>query len=185
MTALRLIALVMILLAGDIAAVYGQTPSPLPPGMTQDQFDAMVDAISKAVVVKLKNEGALPTRAPAAAPSPAGVGSNVVADELAAFLEKTEHVLRAVPTLGAYLASIPRLLDEGKQGGRGALRFLLLLALVAGAGDLLAEPAIESIVIANAVPAFRVPTPVAAKRLVVLDVSEAIANAITEARDGA
>lgn len=54
-----------------------------------------------------------------------------------------------------------------------------------GAGDLLAEPAIESIVIANAVPAFRVPTPVAAKRLVVLDVSEAIANAITEARDGA
>ena len=57
MTALRLIALAMILLAGNIVAVYGQTPSPLPPGMTQEQFDAMVDAISKAVVVKLKNEG--------------------------------------------------------------------------------------------------------------------------------
>ena len=132
MTALRLIALVMILLAGDIAAVYGQTPSPLPPGMTQDQFDAMVDAISKAVVVKLKNEGALPTRAPAAAPSPAGVGSNVVADELATFLEKAEHVLQAVPTLGTYLAAIPRLIDESQQGGRGALRFLLALAVVAG-----------------------------------------------------
>ena len=132
MTALRLIALVMILLVGDIAAVDGKTPSPLPPGMTQDQFDAMVDAISKAVVVKLKNEGALPTRVPAAAASPAGVRSNVVADELAVFLEKTEHVPRAIPTLGAYLASIPRLLDEGKQGGRGTLRFLLLLALVAG-----------------------------------------------------
>ncbi|OFX01034.1 MAG: ribose-phosphate pyrophosphokinase [Alphaproteobacteria bacterium RIFCSPHIGHO2_12_FULL_66_14] len=56
---------------------------------------------------------------------------------------------------------------------------------IGGAADLLAEPAIESIVIANTVPAFRVPMPVAAQRLVVLDVSAAIANAITEARDGA
>src|SRR5271154_5247467 len=103
MTALRLIALAMILLVGNIVAVYGQTPSPLPPGMTQAQFDAMVDAISKAVVVKLKSEGVLPTPAPvsvpAAAPSHAGVGSNVVADELAAFLDKAERVPRAVPTL--------------------------------------------------------------------------------------
>ena len=74
--------------------------------MTQDQFDAMVDAIGKAVVVKLKNEGALPAAASTPAPSQAWVASNVVADELAAFLEKTEHVLRAVPTLGAYLVSI-------------------------------------------------------------------------------
>jgi moderate conductance mechanosensitive channel len=132
MTALRLIALAMILLVGNIVAVYGQTPSPLPPGMTQAQFDAMVDAIGKAVVVKLKNEGVVPAPLSAAAPSQPGVASNVVADELAAFLEKAEHVLRAVPTLGTYLASIPRLLDESKQGGRGPTRFLLLLALVAG-----------------------------------------------------
>jgi small-conductance mechanosensitive channel len=130
MTALRLIALAMILFVGDIVAVHGQTPSPLPPGMTQDQFNAMVDAIGKALVVKLKNEGIVP--APAAAPSQPGVASNVVADELAAFLEKTERVLPAVPILGTYLASIPGLLDEGGRGGRGPTRFLLLLALVAG-----------------------------------------------------
>jgi small-conductance mechanosensitive channel len=99
--------------------------------MTQDQFDAMVDAIAKAVVVKLKNEAAHPAPGSATAPSQP-VASNVVADELAAFLEKTERVLRAVPTLGTYLASIPGRLDEGRQGGRGPLRFLLLLALVAG-----------------------------------------------------
>jgi small-conductance mechanosensitive channel len=132
MTALRLIALAMILLVGNIAAVYGQTPSPLPPGMTQNQFDAMVDAIGKALVVKLRSEGALPAPVSAAAPSQAGAAGNVVADKLAAFLEKAEHVLRAVPTLGTYLAAIPRLLDEGEQGGRGPTRFLLLLALVAG-----------------------------------------------------
>jgi moderate conductance mechanosensitive channel len=132
MTALRLIALAMILLVGDIVAVHGQTPSPLPPGMTQDQFDAMVDAISKALVVKLKNEGVLPAPASTAAPSQPAAASNVITDELAAFLERTERVLRAVPTLGTYLASIPGRLDEGRQGGRGPLRFLLLLALVAG-----------------------------------------------------
>ena len=109
MTALRLIALAMILLVGDIVAVYGQTPSTLPPGMTQDQFDAMVDAIGKALVVKLRSEGALPAPVSAAAPSQAGVAGNVVADSLAAFLEKAEHVLRAVPTLGTYLAAIPGL----------------------------------------------------------------------------
>ena len=133
MTTLRLIALAIILLVGNIVAVYGQTPSPLPPGMTQDQFDAMVDAISKSVAVKLKSEGVPATPVPAAAPSQPGVASNVVADELAAFLEKTERVPRAVPTLGAYLASIPRLLDEGEHGGRAPFQFLLLLALVAGA----------------------------------------------------
>jgi moderate conductance mechanosensitive channel len=131
MTALRLVALAMIFLVGDIVAVHGQTPSTLPPGMTQDQFDAMVDAIGKAVAVKLKNEGVVPAPPSAAAPSQP-VASNVVADELAAFLEKTERVLSAVPTLGTYLASIPGRLDEGRQGGRGPLRFLLLLALVAG-----------------------------------------------------
>ena len=56
----------------------------------------------------------------------------MVADELAAFLEKAEHVLRAVPTLGTSLASIPRRLVEDRQDGRGPLGFLLLLALVAG-----------------------------------------------------
>src|ERR1700730_7804556 len=105
MTALRLIALAMILLVGSIVAVDGQTPSPLPPGMTQDQFDAMVDAIGKALVVKLKNEGVL--SAPAPAPPQPAVASNMVADELAAFLEKAEHVLGAGPTAGPHLDSIP------------------------------------------------------------------------------
>src|SRR5260370_9393409 len=109
-TGLRLTVLAMLLLVGDIVAVYGQGTSALPPGMTQDQFDSMVDAIGKALVVKLRSEGALPAPVPAAAPSQAGVAGNVVADSLSAFLENAEHVLRAVPTLGTYLAAIPCLL---------------------------------------------------------------------------
>lgn len=131
MTALRLIAFAMVLFAGDMIAVHAQTPSTLPPGMTQEQFDATVDAVAKALAVKLKNEGVL-AAPPAATPPPAAPARNMVADELAAFLDKTEHVLQAVPTLGTYLAAIPRLVDESPRGGRGALRFLLALAVVAG-----------------------------------------------------
>src|SRR5260370_7038946 len=97
MTALRLIMLAMLLLVGDIVAVYGQAPSALPPGMTQVQFDAMVDAIGKALVVKLRSEGPLPAPAPPAAPSPAGVAGDVVADRLAPFLENAEPSFSALP----------------------------------------------------------------------------------------
>jgi moderate conductance mechanosensitive channel len=83
------------------------------------------------LVVKLKNEGVL-AAPPVATPPPAAPAGNMVADELAAFLDKTGHILQAVPTFGIYLAAIPRLVDESQRGGRGALRFLLALAVVAG-----------------------------------------------------
>ena len=135
MTALRCIVLAMTFALGNIVAVYGQTPSTLPPGMTQEQFDAVVDAIGKALFAKLKAEGVLP--ASAAAPSPApvpphtGAAGNAVADRLVVFLERADHILGTVPALGAHLAAIPRLLDEGKNGGRGVTGFALLLVLVA------------------------------------------------------
>src|SRR5450755_4148937 len=125
MTALRLIVLVTTLIIGGFAEVHGQTPPVLPPGMTQEQFDAVVDAIGKALVVKLKSEGALPASASAPAQAHAQATGNVVADELAAFLDKSERSLRAVPTLGRYLAAIPDHLDEAKHGGRGVVRFLV------------------------------------------------------------
>lgn len=137
MIALRLISLAMILFAGDMVAVHAQTPSSLPSGMTQEQFDATVDAVAKALVVKLKNEGALAAPAPAA-PAPAATpphaapAGNVVADVLAAFLDKTAHVLRAVPTLGTYLAALPDLVDESPRGGRGTLQFIFVLPVVVG-----------------------------------------------------
>src|SRR5260370_27508718 len=107
MTALRLIMLAMLLLVGDIVAVYGQAPSALPPGMTQDQFDSMVDAMGKALVVKLRSEGALPAPVPATAPPQAAVAGNLVAYSLTAFLENADHVLPPLPTLCTYLTSPP------------------------------------------------------------------------------
>ena len=132
-----MIVLATILIVGHIVEASGQTPSTLPPGMTQAQFDAMVDAISKAVADKLKKEGAIATPAPApAAPPPAG---NVVADQLAAFVDKAEHVFEGAPVLGSNLAAITSLLDESGRGGRSVRQFFLLLAVAAGV-SLAAEP---------------------------------------------
>jgi moderate conductance mechanosensitive channel len=143
MTALRMIVLATILLVGNIVEVSGQAPPTPPPGMTQAQFDAMVEAIGKAVADRLRSEGAIATPAPASAPprapAPPPATGNVVADQLAAFVDKAEHVFQGAPVLGSNLAAINRLLDERSRGGRGVARFLLLLAVAAGV-SLAAEP---------------------------------------------
>jgi ribose-phosphate pyrophosphokinase len=52
-----------------------------------------------------------------------------------------------------------------------------------GATGLLASPALDGITVTNTVPPFRVPAEIAARRLTVLDTSEAIARAIAACQD--
>ena len=136
MSALRSIALAISLLLAAVVAVHAQAPAVAPSGMTQQQFDSLVDAISKSVAEKLKADGiAAPpkTAKPAAAESP---------DAFGAFFAHAGGAARAVPTLGRQFATIPRLLDESERGGRGPIAFLLLLGLVAVAA-VLAEEALR------------------------------------------
>jgi len=139
MTALRSIVLAIALIFSSVAAIHGQAPSALPPGMTQEQFDSLVDAISKSVAEKLKAEG---VPAPAAksksgkeaaapAPKPAKVAGAEAPDEFAVFLQRAGRVALAIPALGTHLAAIPGLLDQSAHGGRGTAGFLLLLGIVA------------------------------------------------------
>jgi len=55
---------------------------------------------------------------------------------------------------------------------------------IGGAPELFATPAIDRIIVANTVPAFRVSPDVAVRRLTVLDVSNSIARAIAACHDG-
>src|SRR5882757_2937926 len=131
-----------ILLAGA-AAASAQAPSALPSGMTQEQFDSLVEAISNSVTEKLKAEGvpAAPAAAPAATPK-SGKGAAAkpkivrteiadAPDEFAVFLEQAERVAGAVPVLDTHLAAIPGLLDQRANGGRGTAEFLALLGFAA------------------------------------------------------
>jgi hypothetical protein len=47
------------MLLGSTVFTYAQTPATPPAGMTQEQFDLLVDAISNLVAEKLKAEGVL------------------------------------------------------------------------------------------------------------------------------
>ncbi len=139
---------VLLLSAGLVQA---QAPVAPPHGMTQEQFDSLVDAISNAVTEKLKAEGvpAAPARAAAPAapaakpksakgpPEPAVIikpkppkGEETPAG-FTIFLERARRVVLAVPVLGTHLAAIPNLIDQRPTGGRATADFLLILGVVA------------------------------------------------------
>lgn len=114
--------------------------------MSQDQFDALVDAISKSVADKLKAEGALtkpaPAPAPPAAQSKGGKGAPAPKptiqkippkegpSEVSIFLHHAKIVALAFPVLGERLAAIPGILNQRDADGRGPGEFFLLLIAV-------------------------------------------------------
>lgn len=68
----------------------------------------------------------------------------------------------------------------------GAVRVFAAAAhglFIDGATELFATPTLDGIIVANTVPPFRVPPEMAARRLTVLDASDAIARAIAACRD--
>lgn len=145
MSAFRSIVLALSLLCAAVTTVYAQAPVAVPPGMTQQQFDALVDAISNSVTEKLKAEGIPAAPAPATTPPAAASKSSKAPpppkiiktpigegpDEFAIFIRRAKQVVLALPVLGRQLAAIPGLLDQRAEGGGGAGALLLLLALVA------------------------------------------------------
>jgi len=149
--ALRMLALALTLAVGLGVSAQAQVPTSPPAGLSQEQFDSLVDAISNSVSEKLKAEGAhapAAVSAPAATPAPAASESKAKSkappppkivrvepktgpDPFAAFIDGTVKVANAIPVLGTQLARIPNLLDQQTVGGRGASTFLLLLCAVA------------------------------------------------------
>ena len=114
-----------------------QTTAPTPPaGMTQQQFDALVDRISNAVVDRLKREGAVqpapvePTKPEAAAGPEADA---LASDQATAFVARARLALTAYPALWHNLMRVPALLDKSPSGGRGLLAYLVTLAIAIAA----------------------------------------------------
>lgn len=148
MNTLRSLVLAVSLALGIVAQAGAQTAEAPPAGLTQQQFDSLVDAISNSVSEKLKAEGAVAPAAKPAAAAPAASDSKSKAkappppkivhvepktgpDPFVAFINGAEKVFHALPVVGAQLALIPTLLDQRAQGGRGSSTFLLLLCAVA------------------------------------------------------
>jgi small-conductance mechanosensitive channel len=129
-TLLRTTFVAIALLLAPAIAPHAQTTVPVPRGMTQEQVDALVDAIAKSVIEKLRAEGVAPTTVPTledATPQPAGE------EPVAAFLDDAARATRALPALGEAMSRLPAWLDRRSDGGSGPSLFLLLLATAAAA----------------------------------------------------
>ena len=149
---LRALVLVLgvILGAGELRA----QPAPaLPAGMTQQQFDMLVDAISKSVVDKIKAEGGPaatpdPTKAKpdkGAPPTKAQVGRTPPKQgpgEFAIFLQNFGKTVAAFPALGRQLVALVGDLHQWSTGGVGAGAFVIILGLI-GAAAVAAERALR------------------------------------------
>jgi small-conductance mechanosensitive channel len=128
-----------------------QAQTALPAGMTQEQFDALVEAIGNSVTEKLKAERAPGAAVPdASAPKSAASDSKggkagkppsapkIVKmppkegpDAFTVFFERADTVVKAAPVMLGQLVSIPGRLDRTAQGGRSTGGFILLLGVVA------------------------------------------------------
>ena len=126
---------------------WGDEPT-APAGMTQEQFDELVDAISKSVAEKLKAEGvvepAAQPAAPAAAKPAAKGGKGTPApkpqivrtplkegpSEVSVFLHRAGTVLTSYPVLFERLGAFAGILRQQLPDGRGPLQFLLFLGII-------------------------------------------------------
>jgi small-conductance mechanosensitive channel len=138
---------ILVLLVVNIATSTGTMAAP-PAGMTQEQYDTLVDDISSSVAQKLKADGGQPaakakpgkeaqpaqaaTKAPAqaeAAKPPAKKGPGPVA----VFLQSAGKVVRAFPELGRQIGSVVVGIGQEAGNGWGIAGFVLVLGLVAAA----------------------------------------------------
>ena len=112
------------------AAETGATPPPA--GLSQAQFDGLVDAISKGIIKKLDEEGKTgPSKATAPAKKSEIAADNEVDEfgaEMAVLGTRAKSIFLSYPVLFREVARIPGLLDLSSEGGRGLAAFLLLLA---------------------------------------------------------
>lgn len=149
---LRVLALAISLIVLGTAVSHAQAPTTPPAGMTQEQFNALVDAIGNSVADKLKAEG---VHAPAPAPEPAskaksGKGApappaHIIRtppkqgpSDFAIFLQNFGKALAAFPAAGAQVATLVSDLHRRSEGGLGAGAFFLVLGLI-GAAAVTAE----------------------------------------------
>lgn len=130
MGALRAAALVLAFLLGSIATGLAQTPPAAPQPLPKEQFDALVEAVKKAVADEIRAQGT-PSAPPAAAPASASPAADSPG-MLGTFRNRLRHVIAATPQANAALKRLPQALDESATGGRGTGNFLatLLAALV-------------------------------------------------------
>ncbi|MBS0524205.1 MAG: mechanosensitive ion channel family protein [Proteobacteria bacterium] len=133
-----LLALGVLLNVVTPSSSFAQT-APLPPaGLSQQQFDALVDAIGKSVAEKLKADQKPAAESTVPRTTTAATAETAIArslsggpDDVSLLLRHAGEVVVAVPGIIRELRHIYGLLDQRDSGGLGSANFLTLLMVVA------------------------------------------------------
>jgi small-conductance mechanosensitive channel len=115
------------------ASICGPALAQAPQAMPQQQFDDLVNAITKSVLEKIKSDKPPAPASQPASRSPFDTANPDQPDEITLFFTQAVAALKAVPQLGHYLGEFRRALDQSSHGGMGRRVFLLLLAGVVAA----------------------------------------------------
>lgn len=122
MTIVRCAVVLLALLLGSPLAQAQTVPPNLPAGFTQQQFDDLVEAISRSVAGKLKEQQAGPKPeekgAPATKEAAAGetLDESAIAAGIATFIDRAGKDLKAAPEFFATYAGVPAALDRSAEG---------------------------------------------------------------------
>jgi small-conductance mechanosensitive channel len=125
-TALRSTVVVFALVLGLIGSAFAQTPPTRPQPLPQEQFDALVEAVKKAVADELKAQGATAAAKPETA-TPAGPKDANRPGVLNTFRDRLKQVVAAMPQARDAAGRLSQALDESATGGRGTGGFLMVL----------------------------------------------------------
>jgi small-conductance mechanosensitive channel len=120
-------------LCGTSEPARTESKSPAAPAVTQKLIDDVVDAISTAVVEKLKKDGAIPMKPAEPAPVVGRPDQDMMASGATSFMAQAGVVLRSYPELWRNLTRIPVLLDKSESGGRGLGAFFAILCIAVAA----------------------------------------------------
>jgi small-conductance mechanosensitive channel len=134
----RLAAALTLMLALVVGATASaQTPAP-PPPLPQDQFDALVKAITTSVLENMKTAGVAAPRPAEQTRRPFDVDTAGHRDEFTLFAEQATHVIGVgTPALKKSLAGFASALDNRASGGSSRGEFLVrLLATIVAAVSL-------------------------------------------------
>jgi small-conductance mechanosensitive channel len=124
--------IVLALLLGLTSGALAQTPPAPPQPLPQAQFDALVEAVKKAVADELKAQGATAAAKPEAAIA-ADAKDAHRPDVFGTFRHRLRQVIAALPQANTSVRHLSQALNDSSTGGRGTWSFLtaLLAAMVA------------------------------------------------------
>jgi moderate conductance mechanosensitive channel len=125
--------LISYFLCTTFVPVRAQSNPPATQVATQELINDLVNAISTAVVEKLKKDGSIPAKSVEPETGTAEQDQELAVERVTDFVARAEFALSGYPELWRNLTRIPSILDKSENSGRGLGAFFAMLCIAVAA----------------------------------------------------